>query len=145
MLVTIIRLNHPDMEQRRADTYAEHVAWASDKVPPHMFMGPIRADDGQTTIGSLYIADFPSLEAARKFANDDPFTRAGIFKQIIVQPVFNAAAASASLTPGVTPAKKAKAKSKRAKFKPAKTKPKSKGKAKTKSKAKPKRKAGRKR
>jgi uncharacterized protein YciI len=36
--------------------------------------------------GSLVIADFPSLEAAQRWANDDPYNAAGVYRQMTVKP-----------------------------------------------------------
>ena len=36
--------------------------------------------------GSLVVADFPSLEDARAWADADPYVSAGVYQQIIVKP-----------------------------------------------------------
>ena len=36
--------------------------------------------------GSLIIAEFPTLEAAQQWANEDPFVTAGVYSQVIVKP-----------------------------------------------------------
>jgi uncharacterized protein YciI len=36
--------------------------------------------------GSLIVADFPSLEDARQWADDDPYFAAGVYKSVIVKP-----------------------------------------------------------
>jgi uncharacterized protein len=36
--------------------------------------------------GSLIIAEFDSLDAARAWAGDDPYARAGVFERVDVQP-----------------------------------------------------------
>ncbi len=36
--------------------------------------------------GSLVIAEFDSLLSAQKWANDDPYIRAGVYKNVIVKP-----------------------------------------------------------
>jgi uncharacterized protein YciI len=36
--------------------------------------------------GSLVIAEFDSLEAARHWANEDPFVAAGVYQDVIVKP-----------------------------------------------------------
>tara|TARA_R110002094_G_scaffold14132_11_gene25022 strand:+ start:3771 stop:4070 length:300 start_codon:yes stop_codon:yes gene_type:complete len=36
--------------------------------------------------GSLIIAEFDSLEAARNWADSDPYVAAGVFRQVVVKP-----------------------------------------------------------
>lgn len=36
--------------------------------------------------GSLIIAEFPSLEAAEKWASEDPYTTSGVFAHVEVKP-----------------------------------------------------------
>lgn len=52
--------------------------------------GPLLKFDNEDTShgvdGSLMIVDFPSLEEAQAWANADPYTRSGVFKNVIVKP-----------------------------------------------------------
>ena len=41
-------------------------------------------DNGFT--GSLIIAEFDSLNAAEQWANDDPYTKEGVFSRVLVKP-----------------------------------------------------------
>jgi uncharacterized protein YciI len=44
-------------------------------------------DPGQAGFtGSLIVVDFPSLEDAQAWANDDPYTAAGVYKNVTVKP-----------------------------------------------------------
>jgi uncharacterized protein YciI len=36
--------------------------------------------------GSLVVVDFPSLEEATAWANDDPYVEAGVYSKVIVKP-----------------------------------------------------------
>lgn len=36
--------------------------------------------------GSLIIVEFPTLEAAQQWANEDPFVTAGVYSKVIVKP-----------------------------------------------------------
>lgn len=36
--------------------------------------------------GSLVIAEFPSLEDARQWADDDPYVAAGVYREVTVRP-----------------------------------------------------------
>lgn len=37
--------------------------------------------------GSLIVAEFPSLEAARIWAEADPFSRSGVYRKVTVKPL----------------------------------------------------------
>lgn len=36
--------------------------------------------------GSLVVVDFPSLEEAQRWANDDPYNAAGVYQRVLVKP-----------------------------------------------------------
>ena len=36
--------------------------------------------------GSLIVAEFPSLEAAKRWADDDPYVTAGVYRNVTVKP-----------------------------------------------------------
>lgn len=36
--------------------------------------------------GSLVVAEFPSLEAARQWADEDPYVAAGVYRKVLVKP-----------------------------------------------------------
>jgi uncharacterized protein YciI len=36
--------------------------------------------------GSLVVADFPSLEEAQNWADDDPYIEAGVYQKVVVKP-----------------------------------------------------------
>ena len=53
--------------------------------------GPFPAIDSETPgdagfTGSLVIAEFDSLEAARTWADADPYLEAGVYQQVMVKP-----------------------------------------------------------
>ena len=53
--------------------------------------GPFPAIDSNTPgeagfTGSLIVAEFPSLEEARAWADADPYIEAGVYQQVIVKP-----------------------------------------------------------
>ena len=47
--------------------------------------GPTLAVDRETWTGSVHIVDLPSAEAAREFAEHEPYNRAGLFEQHIIR------------------------------------------------------------
>jgi uncharacterized protein YciI len=56
--------------------HKKYLAAVADRIA---FAGPLLADDGQTMIGSLLVIDFPSRDAAHRWQEDEPFTRAGVY------------------------------------------------------------------
>jgi uncharacterized protein len=88
MLVTIIcldKVGHVDLRMR---TRAEHLRWLEVSAPAASFIGPIIADNGDM-IGSLYLAEFDDLPAARAFQKSDPYDKAGLFERVVVQQTRN--------------------------------------------------------
>jgi uncharacterized protein YciI len=47
--------------------------------------GPTLAADRATWTGSLHIVDLPDAEAAREFAEREPYNRAGLFEQHVIR------------------------------------------------------------
>lgn len=52
---------------------------------PHPAVDSMEPGDAGFT-GSLIIAEFESLEAAREWANADPYVTAGVFRDVVVKP-----------------------------------------------------------
>ena len=86
MLITMICLDKPGHVDLRMKTRPAHLEWINAHTPPSLFLGPIIADDGETLMGSLYIAEFESLAAARAFQKQDPYEKVGLFERVIIQP-----------------------------------------------------------
>jgi hypothetical protein len=51
-----------------------------------MISGPLLAADEATMIGSLFVVEADSIEAVRRFNAEDPFARAGLWKQVDIHP-----------------------------------------------------------
>lgn len=93
MLYAIISEDHPDSLEKRKITRPAHLArlqQLSDEG--RLFVaGPHPAIDNENPgeagfTGSLVIAEFPSLDTAQKWADEDPYVAAGIYAQVIVKP-----------------------------------------------------------
>ncbi|WP_419826565.1 YciI family protein [Sphingomonas sp.] len=83
-LFAIIARNRPDAANLRAENrpaHLDHVASLGDRLNS---AGPLLDEAGEPA-GSLVIADFSDLAAARAFARDDPYARAGLFQEQSVQ------------------------------------------------------------
>jgi len=86
MLCTIICFDKPNHVDLRMKTRPSHLAWMDQENPQAIFIGPILADDGQTPMGSLFVAEFENLDAAKAFASRDPYAHAGLFERVTIQP-----------------------------------------------------------
>ena len=47
--------------------------------------GPTVEEDGVTQTGSMHIVDLPDVDAARVFAYEEPYYKAGVFDEVIVR------------------------------------------------------------
>jgi uncharacterized protein YciI len=91
MLVAIICLDKPNSLELRMATRPAHLKWVEENAPPGTHIGPILTDDGTSFMGSLWVAEFDDLAAARAFMQNDPYVKAGLFGQLIIQPTRNVA------------------------------------------------------
>ena len=79
--------------QLRMETRDSHLARLNDLTEQGRILvaGPIpvidNEDPGEAGFsGSVVIAEFESLENAKDWANQDPYVKAGVFKEITVKP-----------------------------------------------------------
>ncbi len=69
----------------RKSTRPAHLDWAGAQACIRM-AGPMLDDQGERSIGSLFVIEADSLEAARAFHAEDPYTRAGLWSSVEVHP-----------------------------------------------------------
>ncbi|MDE2006192.1 MAG: hypothetical protein KGI51_06480 [Rhodospirillales bacterium] len=74
---------------RKATTEA-HWAFMDRYAASMIARGPTLAADGTTPTGSMHILDLPDEAAARVFAFDEPFYRAGVFREVMIRRWHNA-------------------------------------------------------
>lgn len=93
MWYAIIGQDTPDSLDKRLAARPAHLARLQELQDEGRLLlaGPFPAVDaldpgaaGYT--GSLVVAEFASLQAAREWAGDDPYATSGVFRQISVQP-----------------------------------------------------------
>ncbi len=77
MLVALIAHDKPDSLSIRMDNRRDHLAYIQST---HVVQqaGPL-LDPAGTMIGSMVILDVDTMEAAQRWADNDPYTRAGLF------------------------------------------------------------------
>lgn len=83
----------PDVLSRRQSARAAHLARLTDlrEQGRLMLAGPCPAIDAEDPgpagySGSLVVAEFDSLEAARAWADADPYKEAGVYTRVDVRP-----------------------------------------------------------
>ena len=93
MLYAIISEDHPNSLEKRKLTRPAHLARLQELADQgRLFVaGPHPAIDNDNPgeagfTGSLVIAEFPSLEAAQQWADQDPYCAAGIYANVVVKP-----------------------------------------------------------
>lgn len=93
MWYAIISEDVEDSLDRRASARPEHLARVNQLVDEGRLLvaGPHPAVDSTEPgpagfSGSLVIAEFESLEAARAWADDDPYVKAGVYSNVTVKP-----------------------------------------------------------
>ena len=93
MLYAIVCTDVPDSLDRRLPVRSAHLARLADlqNQGKLLLAGPFpavdSADPGPAGFsGSLIVAEFQSLEAARAWASADPYVNAGAFASVMVKP-----------------------------------------------------------
>lgn len=93
LFYAIVGEDVPDSLDKRLSARAEHLARLNQlKNEGRLLLaGPFPASDSPDPgpagfSGSLIVADFPSLENARTWANADPYVAAGVYSRVSVKP-----------------------------------------------------------
>lgn len=93
MLYAIIGTDVPDSAAARAAARPRHLARAQALVQAGRLVlaGPFPAIDAdepgpQGMTGSLIVAEFPDLAAARDWIAADPYVTDGVFAEVVVKP-----------------------------------------------------------
>ncbi len=93
MWYMIFAQDHPDSLEKRQAARPDHLRrlQALREEGRLLLAGPLPAVDSEDPgpagfTGSLVVADFESLEAARAWAEADPYKAAGVYAQVEVRP-----------------------------------------------------------
>lgn len=93
MWYAIIAEDHEDSLDKRMAVRPAHLARVEELVSAGRLLiaGPHPAIDSPDPgpagfSGSLIIADFESLDAARAWADADPYVTGGVFRSVVVKP-----------------------------------------------------------
>jgi uncharacterized protein YciI len=93
MWYAITALDHPDSLEKRKAVRPAHLARLEQlrDAGRLLLAGPFPAIDAEDPgpagfTGSLIVAEFGDLEAAREWAGADPFVEAGVYREVSVRP-----------------------------------------------------------
>lgn len=93
MLYAIIGQDTEHSLERRRQARSDHLARIHELQENGRLIiaGPFPAIDTENPgeagfTGSLIVAEFPSLEAAQKWAESDPYVAAGVYAQVTIKP-----------------------------------------------------------
>ena len=94
MLYAIIAEDGPDSLPGRRESRERHLARVArlrDEgrlvlAGPHPALDALEPGDAGFT-GSLIVAEFASLTAARNWAGEDPYVSAGVWRNVVVKPL----------------------------------------------------------
>jgi uncharacterized protein YciI len=84
MLCVIHRLDEPSMTHLRKTLRTEHLAHLDKYRDRILIAGPYLDPETGVDRGSMFLMNVESLAQARAFAEDDPYMRNGVFKELQV-------------------------------------------------------------
>ena len=85
MLYLIYCEDRPDGAAIRAATREAHFAYLARHQDVLVLGGALLAEDGTTRIGSSFVLNLPSRAVAEEFSRNEPFTSAGLFKEVRIR------------------------------------------------------------
>lgn len=80
-------LDKPGAEDVRLATRAAHLDWAKENIGKVLLAGPMFSEDGERFVGSIFVVEADSLEAARAMQATDPYVAAGLFERVDIRPM----------------------------------------------------------
>ncbi|MBT5107412.1 MAG: hypothetical protein HOM25_01905 [Rhodospirillaceae bacterium] len=78
-------LDHPGAQAIRAEHHLAHAAYLKEHANTVMVRGPLLNDEGAEKVGSVLLLDVPDLDAGRAFMANEPFNKAGLYKDPMLQ------------------------------------------------------------
>lgn len=82
MLFIIHGVDKPDHVDVRKSNMEDHVQYVKNQKQKLHMAGPMLMDDGETPCGTVLVIDAENRAEAEQFANNDPYAKAGLFKEI---------------------------------------------------------------
>ena len=72
--------------QLRLANRRDHLDYLKSLGDTIKMAGPLTTSDGSTPIGSLILVEAEDTEAAQRIADDDPYSKAGVFAAVDIKP-----------------------------------------------------------
>jgi uncharacterized protein YciI len=82
MLWAISRVAAPSLAALREKHLQPHIDYLKNRKKILVLSGATTSDDGKTFVGSLLIVNVDSRAEAQTFVDGDPFTKAGMFRDV---------------------------------------------------------------
>lgn len=86
MLIAAMMIDRPDGDALRDATAPAHRAFVKAHADRIVLGGPLTTGQGARNIGSLMVIAAQSTAEARSFLRQEPYSRAGLFEQVILRP-----------------------------------------------------------
>ncbi|AMK20755.1 MULTISPECIES: YciI family protein [Sphingobium] len=86
MYVAIFFQDLPGTAARRQAVVSEHRKYMEARSSQVLAAGATFTDDGKAVKGGSYVISVASMEEARAFVDNDPFTKAGLRAFVTIQP-----------------------------------------------------------
>lgn len=86
MQFIVYALDRPGTGEARLQHRDAHRARLRDNPMIVVSAGPLFADDGETPIGSIFVLQAETLDAAKAFMAEDPFVTNAIYHPLAIHP-----------------------------------------------------------
>lgn len=79
-------LDRPDGLSVRLANYDAHKAYLAEAPLRILVSGPLLAENQETMIGSAFLVEADTLDAVRRFSDEDPFSKADLWTERRIHP-----------------------------------------------------------
>jgi uncharacterized protein YciI len=86
MLFSLYCTDKPGCFDLRMERRPDHVAYLETQVPIIVYGGPLLDNQADKPVGSLLIINVADHDAAVHFSQNDPYTQAGLFAEVLIRP-----------------------------------------------------------
>ena len=88
VLYALDKDNHVNVRMENRPAHLDYLKAheGEDNAVQVLIAGALRAEDGETMIGSTVILEADNKTAVENFANNDPYAKAGLFKSVTIHP-----------------------------------------------------------
>ncbi|MER7695866.1 MULTISPECIES: YciI family protein [unclassified Streptomyces] len=77
----------PDVADQLAELCEEHWSYMDGFADGLILRGPTLSDDGEEHTGSVHVVDLDDRVAAERFATEEPFWSAGLYREFMAAPI----------------------------------------------------------